>query len=108
MSRFQAYRSLFCSQAAPALQHAPGAAALGPILRLRTQVRLQVVSGMEVEMLHSLPAVAPHDDKDTTPLDEQLARELHAQLNDPQNAPPLTRRRTRKAPSFYTPQVRAT
>ncbi|KAK9863572.1 hypothetical protein WJX84_000196 [Apatococcus fuscideae] len=60
---------------------------------------------MEVEMAHSTSAFATHADKDTTPLDEQLARELHAQLNDPQNAPPLTRRRTRKAPSFYTPQA---
>lgn len=61
---------------------------------------------MEVGVPPTMAAVAPNKDKDNTPLDEQLARELHAQLNDPQNAPPLTRRRTRKAPSFYTPQVR--
>ncbi|KAK9861745.1 hypothetical protein WJX84_011530 [Apatococcus fuscideae] len=59
---------------------------------------------MEAEMPQTIPGLASESDKDTTPLDEQLARELHAQLNDPQNAPPLTRRRTRKAPSFYAPQ----
>ncbi len=60
---------------------------------------------MEAQLPHSTTAEAHKKEADTTPLDEQLARELHAQLNDPQNAPPLTRRRTRKAPSFYTPQV---
>ena len=60
---------------------------------------------MEVAMPQGLAALSARPEKDATPPDEQLARELHAQLNDPQNAPPLTRRRTRKAPSFYVPQV---